>query len=112
MIVPVKFREQVVGVIQIEANTPARTWTENEILLAQAVSDRAALELDNAGLFEEATRRAEQEEAISRITNQIGASTDFERIMQTTIQELGQALGASRSFIHIGAPPGDKEAAK
>ncbi len=112
LIVPVKFREQVVGVIQIEANTPARTWTENEILLAQAVSDRAALALDNAGLFEEATRRAEQEEAISRITNQIGASTDFERIMQTTIQELGQALGASRSFIHIGAPPGDKEAAK
>ena len=69
----------------------------------QAISDRAALALENARLFENATRRAEQEETISRVTTQIGASTDFERIMQTTIQELGIALGASRSFIQIGS---------
>ena len=45
---------------------------------------------------------AMQEETISRLTNQIGSSTDFERIMRTTVQELGLALGASRSFIQIG----------
>jgi GAF domain-containing protein len=113
LVVPVKFREKVIGVIQIESSSADRNWTEDEILLAQAVSERAALALDNAGLFEDANRRAEQEETISKITNQIGASTDFERIMQTTIQELGLALGASRSFIQIGAPGfSEKEAAE
>lgn len=102
LIVPVRIRDQVVGVIHIESVNENRNWTEEEILLVQAVSERAALSLENAGLFEEATRRAEQEEMISRITNQIGSSTDFERIMQTTIQELGLALQASRSFIQIG----------
>lgn len=107
LIVPVRIRDQVVGVIHIESVNENRNWTEEEILLVQAVSERAALSLENAGLFEEATRRAEQEEMISRITNQIGSSTDFERIMQTTIQELGLALQASRSFIQIGTgtPP-------
>ena len=101
--VPVKFRDQVIGIIQIEAEDTNRNWTEDEILLVQSISDRAALALENARLFENATRRAEQEETISRVTTQIGASTDFDRIMQTTIQELGIALGASRSFIQIGS---------
>ena len=101
--VPVKLRDQVIGIIQIESDEPNRNWTEDEIQLVQSISDRAALSLENARLFEDATRRAEQEETISRVTTQIGASTDFERIMQTTIQELGLALGASRSFIQIGS---------
>lgn len=109
--VPVKFRDQVIGFIQIEAGESTRSWSEDEILLVQAISDRAALALENARLFENATRRAEQEETISRVTTQIGASTDFDRILQTTIQELGLALGASRSFIQIGAPSSTNEKA-
>jgi GAF domain-containing protein len=101
LLVPVRIRDQVIGIIQIESEDAKRNWGEDEILLVQAVSERAGLSLDNAGLLEDATRRAEQEETISRISNQIGASTDFDRIMQTTIQELGLALGTSRAFIQI-----------
>ena len=103
--VPVKFRDQVVGVIHIESREASRGWTEDEVALVQAISDRAALALENARLFADATRRAEQEETISHITTQIGASTDFDRILQTTIQELGLVLGASRSFIQVGTTP-------
>ena len=103
--VPVKFREQVIGVIHIEAVELNRKWTEDEIAMVQAISDRAAFALENARLFEETARRAEQEETIAKVTTQIGASTDFNQILQTTIQELGQALGASRSFIQLGTPP-------
>lgn len=102
--VPVKFRDQVIGVIHIESREASRSWTDDEIALVQAISDRAALALENARLFADANRRAEQEETIFHVTTQIGASTDFERILHTTIQELGLALGASRSFIQIGTP--------
>ena len=102
--VPVKIRDQVIGIIHIETEEATRNWSETEIQLVQSISERAALALENARLFEDATRRAEQEETISRVTTQIGASTDFDRIMQTTIQELSLALGASRSFIQIGSP--------
>jgi GAF domain-containing protein len=93
----------VIGIIHIETEEATRNWSEAEIQLVLSISERAALALENARLFEDATRRAEQEETISRITTQIGASTDFDRIMQTTIQELGVVLGASRSFIQIGS---------
>jgi GAF domain-containing protein len=102
--VPVKLRDQVIGVIHIESSEGNRKWTEEEVAMVQAVSDRAALALENARLFENATRRAEQEETIAHVTTQIGASSNFNRILQTTIQELGQALGVSRTFIQLTAP--------
>lgn len=103
--VPVIFRDQVIGIIHIQASEENRKWTNDEILMVQSISERAAFALENARLFEETVRRAEQEETIARVTTQIGASTDFDRILQTTIQELGQALGVSRSFIQMGTPP-------
>jgi GAF domain-containing protein len=102
LVVPVKFRDQVIGIIHIEAAEPTRRWTDDEITVVQSISDRAAFALENARLLEETSRRADQEETIATITTRIGSSSDFNRIMQTTIQELGRALGASRSFIHLG----------
>lgn len=99
--VPVKFRDQVIGIIHIEAADANRKWTEDEVIMIQAISDRAAFALENARLLEETRRRADQEETIASVTTQIGASTDFNHILQTTIQELGRALGASRSFIQL-----------
>ena len=102
--VPVKLRDQTIGVIHIESSSGNRKWTEEEITMVQSISERAALALENARLLESATRRAEQEETIAHITTQIGSSSDFNRILQTTIQELGQALGVSRTFIQLSPP--------
>jgi len=99
--VPVKFRDQVIGIIHIEAAETNRKWTDDEITMVQSISDRAAFALENARLFEETSRRAEQEETIARVTSQIGASTDFNRILQTTVEELGRTLGATRTFIKL-----------
>ena len=75
--------------------------------MVQSISERAAFALENARLFEETSRRAKQEETIARITSQIGASTDFNRILQTTIEELGRTLGATRTFIQLETPTED-----
>lgn len=101
--VPVKFRDQLVGIIHIESAERSRKWTEDEIMVVQSISERAAVALENARLFEETSRRAEQEETIARITSQIGSSTDFNHILQTTVEELGRTLGATRTFIQLEA---------
>ncbi|GAB4541090.1 MAG: hypothetical protein Fur002_08920 [Anaerolineales bacterium] len=107
LVAPVKIRETVVGYIYIEAEDRNRKWSEDETALAQAVSERAALALENARLFEEAERRAEQEQTMAKITERIGASLSFEQILQTTVQEIGRTLGAKRAFIEVSAPSGE-----
>ncbi|MCJ7435208.1 MAG: GAF domain-containing protein [Anaerolineales bacterium] len=100
--VPVKLRDQIVGFLNIQSNDPNRNWSEDEIALVQTISERAAFALENAHLFESATRRADQEETVARITSSIGASTDFNHILQTTIQELSHSLNANRAYIQLG----------
>ncbi len=100
--VPVKLRDQTIGILNIQSSDPNRAWSEDEIAIVQVISERAAFALENARLFENATRRAEQEEKVARVTSRIGGSTDFNRILQTTVQELSQALNTNRAYIQLG----------
>ncbi len=102
--IPVKIRETIIGVIHIEASQANRKWSEDEVALAQAISERAALALENARLFEETERNAERERVISQVTSRIGETNNLESILHTTIQELGRTLGASRAFIQLETP--------
>ena len=99
--IPVKFREQVIGVIHVEAAEANRKWTDDEVSIIQSISDRASFAIENARLFEETERRAEREQLIAKVTSRIGESNNVEKILQTTIQELGRSLGATRTFIKL-----------
>jgi len=104
--IPVKLRDQVIGIIHIEAADGKRKWTEDEIAMVQSVADRAALALENASLFEATERRAAQERVVAEVTSRIGESNDMQRILQTTVQELGRTLGASRTYIKLAGAAG------
>ena len=106
--VPVKLRGQTIGVLNIKAPTMERKWNQDEINLAQAISDRLAFALDNARLFEETTQRAERERLVSEITGKIRSHNDPQAMIETAMQELRNALGASRVEI-IPKSTGNKD---
>jgi len=98
---PVKLRGQTIGVLNIKAPTKNRKWNQDEINLAQAVSDRLALALDNARLLQESQRRAAKEQKIGEVTAKIGASINMRNVLQTAVEELGRALPGSEVVIQF-----------
>ena len=94
--VPVKFREQIIGFIHVEASEVNRKWTEDEISIIQSISDRASLAIENARLFEETSTRAERERLVSDITTKIRTTNDPQEMIQTAVDELKRALGVTR----------------
>lgn len=100
--IPVKFRDQVIGIIHIEANEDNRNWTEDEITLAQTISDRAALALENARLLEDSQRRAATEQAIGEISTKLSAVADIESILRTAVRELGAQISGAQVTVEIG----------
>ncbi len=98
---PVKLRGQTIGVLNIKAPTKNRKWNEDEINLAQAVSDRLALALDNARLLQESQRRASKEAKIGEVTAKIGASINMRNVLQTAVEELGRALPGSEIILQF-----------
>ncbi len=100
--VPVKFRDQLIGIIHIESNETNRNWTEDEVSLVQAISDRAALALENARLLEDSQRRAAKEQAIGEISTKLGATADIEAILRTAVRELGAQISGTQVTVEIG----------
>ena len=105
--VPIKLRGQVIGVLDLHEADETRTWTEHEMSLAQTVADQMAQAVESARLFEQTQSRARHEALTRRITERIREALDVDDMLQTAVQELGQALGAPQVYIRLGVE--DKE---
>jgi GAF domain-containing protein len=99
--IPIMLRGQILGHISVNPKSSARTWGEDENILAQAAADRVALALENARLFQNAQKRAAKEHKIGEITNKISSSTNLDNILLTAIVELGQAISDSEVIIQF-----------
>jgi len=96
IVMPVKLRGEVLGVLNIVSLQPERRWAKEEIALVQTASDRLALALENARLLQESLRRAERERKVSEITSHIRSTNDPNEMIRLAVQELKNALGVNR----------------
>lgn len=101
LLVPLTVLGQIIGVIGLEQEDSAKSWTEEQIAVAQAAANRAALTLENARLFEESSRRASKESAIFAATSRIGSVVSMENILQIAAEELEKVLSGSEITIQF-----------
>jgi GAF domain-containing protein/HAMP domain-containing protein len=99
---PVLIHGQEVGQLRLEDATPDREWTPNEQALIQAVAGEVAIAIENARLIEQTERRAQREQTISAITNQIYSATDVRKLLRITVEELRRATGSARAVVKLG----------
>ncbi len=99
---PISLRGQPIGALAIESPPDGRSWTDEEIALVESVAAQLALAIENARLLEQTQVRAHRERLIREITDKIRQKTDLDTILQTTVMELGKALGTSQAAIRLG----------
>ncbi len=90
--IPLTLRGTQIGTLKLSASDPNRTWTEDEIAMAQATAERTAIAVEGARLLQEAQKRAAKERTIGEISAKIGGLVNIENILQTAIQELGNTM--------------------
>ena len=98
--IPLEVRNVPIGSLEV--------WPQDEGFLPEAsefleeVGRRISQAMESARLFEESQARAYREETINRVVNQVRSSINMETVLQNTVHELGNALGANRTFIQLG----------
>lgn len=107
-VVPIELRGEAIGTLVVQSPS-GKEWNEDQLDLIKAVAERVALSAENARLFEETTARAEREKLVSDITSKIRSHNDPQSMIQTAIDELRSALGASRVEIIPQAVKGVEE---
>lgn len=99
--VPIKVREQVIGVLNMRLET--ESIPQETLLIVEEIAARLALVLENTRLLQEAQRMVQREQQINLISTQMRSSIDTETILRNTVRELGKALGTTRTYISIDA---------
>lgn len=93
--IPIAIRGETIGTLSVQV-PDEKSINEDQMDLVNAVAERVALSAENARLFEETTRRAERERLVSDITVKIRNTNDPDAMVQIALEELKQALGATR----------------
>lgn len=110
-VVPIELRGEVIGELVVQS-PGGKLLLDEQMDLIKAVAERVALSAENARLFEETTARADRERLVSEITGKIRGQNDPSAMIQTAIQELRSALGASRVDIIPQSDKNGKEQGK
>lgn len=97
---PVNLRGHKIGSLKVFA-TGNRDWTQDDVDIASAIIERAAIALENARLLDEAQRRATREQIIGEITTKIGSSVNLRNVLQTAVEELGRSIPGSEILIEL-----------
>jgi signal transduction histidine kinase len=98
---PIKYREQVIGALDLEETDEQREWTEDEIALVQAISDQVGLALENARLFADTQRRAEQLATINRIGLTINSDLDLRGVLNALYEQVGHILDVDSFYVAL-----------
>ncbi len=102
---PVTLRQENIGLVEVGFNKSThKTIEDAQIRLLRAFIDQTALALDNAQRYEASQKAARREALIKEITTKVRASTNVDTILQTTVKELGDALGSKRAYVHLVSP--------
>jgi GAF domain-containing protein len=96
---PIKLRDQVLGMIKVRYN--GRKMPVRMVNLVNIATDRLAVALENARLLENIQERAEREHTVGEISTKVRSSQTIEAIMQTAVSELGKTLGVNEVSIQL-----------
>jgi GAF domain-containing protein len=108
-VVLIQLRKQTLGALEFEL--PQVDFHYDKVLLAEELSNRLAVSLDNARLFQESRKSVERERTVNMISAQLTSKTDVNEILQMAIQEVGIALRSSQVSIQLRRPTSPAEPA-
>jgi signal transduction histidine kinase/CheY-like chemotaxis protein len=105
--VPLRVKGQIIGVLSV-ADRPGRQFTPGEIDMLQAFADQAAIAVENARLYEAATRQRRESEVVAALAAEINRSLDLDRVLQQ-VAEAATAL-CKGDVTHIALSEGGTDA--
>jgi GAF domain-containing protein/CheY-like chemotaxis protein len=103
--VPLRIGERVIGALGVGDHV-GRYFDDDEIRLAEAFADQAALALENARLYSEATRRRLEAEELARLARTLTESLDPRDVGQRIVESVLGLFQVRSSVLRLLRPDG------
>lgn len=100
LVVPLMAHDRVLGALAI-GDRAGRVFTDDEVRLAEACASQAALALENARLYREATQRRREAQELARVARLLTESLDVQAVAERIVQSLLPLVGAHSSGLFL-----------
>ncbi len=97
---PLVVKERVIGALSV-GDRLGRVFSREEIQLAQTFADQATLALENARLYEETERRAQEQAALNTIATAVSQSLNVEELLGIALDKVLEITGRERGCIRL-----------
>lgn len=95
-LIPLIYRRQTIGMVEIGRLQAQEPITRSELRLAEMMVSQAAVAIEHAQLYNEATRRLAEARVLQEVMVAAASSLDFNRVLGGTIEALHRTLGIER----------------
>jgi two-component system NtrC family sensor kinase len=96
LLIPLIYRRQAIGLVEIGRSYATETLTRHEIRLAETMTAQAAVAIEHARLYDETTRRLAEARVLQEVMVAAASSLDFDKVLAGTIEALHRTLGIER----------------
>jgi GAF domain-containing protein len=98
--VPIRYKGEVIGILNLNSETPSFFTAEQAIRL-QAFADQAAIAIVNARLFKEAQQKADEFASLYETTFDMATQKDLPTLLEIIIEHARKLLNSPSGFIYF-----------
>ncbi len=100
--IPIRVRGRVIGTINAHKAKPDESWSDEENKMMTTLAQQMGEALESARLYENTQQRAAREQLARQVSEEMQQATNIDALVQNTLQQLRNALSASRLVVHLG----------
>ncbi|MCB0196924.1 MAG: GAF domain-containing protein [Anaerolineae bacterium] len=95
-LIPLIYRRQTIGLVEIGRIHNLHSLTAGELRLAETMTAQAAVAIEHARLYDEATRHLAEAKVLQEVMVAAASTLDFNQVLTGTIEALHRTLGIER----------------
>ncbi len=99
--VPMRIQDRVIGVIAVQSYAQEEAYDEGHLRVLGTIAAQAAVAVENARLYEQARRRAEENEALYRIGALAASRLSVEDILQSIYEQASVVMDTSAFLVAL-----------
>jgi PAS domain S-box-containing protein len=98
---PLLFRDEPVGVLLVSQDEGPRRFSSAEVERVMAVANQLAVAIDNARLFDETRRRAEELGLLLEVGRSLVATLELDEVLDAGVRNLARIVQASDAYLFL-----------
>ncbi len=97
--VPIQWADEFLGVLNVRSDVPGSRFTDEDAELLSQFANQAAIAIQNARLYEQVRRRAQELAALNKASQAISSTLNLDAVLQLVMAEVKSLVGSQGASV-------------